>query len=90
MLCLGNYGEALKHYHNLLQEETADKNDWLNTGHTYLLIGNMPQAIEHYTRASELCKNHTELYYMFMKDLFLFTKAGLSKDDLVVLIDLFV
>lgn len=90
MLCLGNYGEALKHYHNLLQEETADKNDWLNTGHTYLLIGNMPQAIEHYTRASELCKNHTELYNMFMKDLSLFIKAGLSKDDLVVLIDLFV
>lgn len=89
-LCSGNYSEALKHYHQLLQEETTDKHDWLNAGHAYLLMGNMQQAIEHYTRVSELCKNHTEFYDLFMKDLYMFIKAGFSKDDLVVLIDLFV
>lgn len=90
LLCLGNYPEALKHYRLLLQEETADKHDWLNAGHAHLLMGNMPQAIEHYSRVSELCKNHTEFYNLFLEDLYMFIKAGVSKDDLVVLIDLFV
>lgn len=88
-LCTGKYDDALKHYQLLLQEN-PDKQDWLNTGHVYLIMGHIPQAIEHYKHASELCESHTEFCNLFKEDENLLLKSGITKEDLFVLSDLFV
>lgn len=82
------YDEALKYYQLLLQQPTAKADDFMNTGHVYLLSGNMQEALNHYRRAQSFFNSHGELVKAFMKDKEDLLHLGISEEELAIVLDL--
>ena len=89
-LCLGKLEEALRYYHLLIHEEQPSKQDWLNTGHIYMIAKDMPKAIEYYNKAQELCNDHSEFIELFKEDEELLQTSGISKEDMMITLDLLI
>ncbi len=64
----GKYEEAARMYDKLLALENPQANDWLNSGHVYLAMGNIPQALTHYRKAETACKSDEEFISQFLAD----------------------
>ena len=43
-------------------------NDWLNSGHVYLAMGNIPQALTHYRKAQAGCESEEDFIALFLAD----------------------
>ena len=55
----GKYKEALKYYQLLLEKPSSKAHDWMNAGHVYFVMHEIPLAIEHYQQAQSFEKSHT-------------------------------
>ena len=86
----GKYEEALKYYQLLLQQPSPKPHDWMNTGHVYLVMHQIPQAIEHYQKAQSFEKSHTDFIEKFNKDRKALLSQGITTEDLNILLDLLV
>lgn len=64
----GKYEDALRIYEKLLALEPPQANDWLNSGHVYLAMGNIPQALSHYRKAQAGCEPGEDFIALFLAD----------------------
>lgn len=64
----GQYDKALHFYQKLLQADSLQCSDYLNAGHIYTALGNIPQAIEHYRLAEKQCQTHQEFIKLYWAD----------------------
>lgn len=64
----GKYEDALRIYGKLLALEHPQVNDWLNSGHVYLAMGNIPQALSHYRKAQAGCESEEDFISLFLAD----------------------
>ena len=60
----------------------------MNTGHVYLLSGNMQEAINHYQKAQSFFNRHGDLVKAFMKDKADLLQLGISEEELSIVLDL--
>lgn len=85
----GKYQEALKYYTLLLEAEPKAQ-DWMNAGHVYLVLHQVPQAISHYKHAQEAEESHTAFVNKFNKDRLELKALGMSDEELNIVLDLLV
>jgi len=86
----GKHEEALKYYQMLLTQPSPKAHDWMNTGHVYFTMHQIPQAIEHYQRAQSFEKSHTAFIEKFSKDKKALLAVGLTEIDIQIMLDLLV
>ena len=86
----GKYEEALKYYRLLLAQPSPKAHDWMNTGHVYLAMHQVPQALEHYRQAESFEKNHSDFTEKFNKDKNALLAQGLTEEDIQIMLDLLV
>ena len=86
----GKHEEALRFYRQLLENPSPSAQDWMNTGHVYLVTRRIPQAKEHYLKAQEAEKSHSDFLEKFNQDKKTLLAQGLSEEDLSVMTDLLV
>ena len=84
----GKHEEALKYYQLLLAEPSPKAQDWMNAGHVYFVLHQVPQAIEHYLKAQSFEKSHTAFVEKFNKDKTALLALGLLEEDLQIMLDL--
>ena len=84
----GKYDEALKYYHLLLQGASPKTHDWMNAGHVYFVMRQVPQAIQHYQQAQSSEKSHSDFIEKFNKDRNVLLTLGLTEEDLQIILDL--
>lgn len=84
----GKYEEAVRMYDKLLALENPQANDWLNSGHVYLAMGNIPQALIHYRKAETACKSDEEFISQFLADKDALTAQGLSESQVYLMADI--
>lgn len=82
------YDEALKYYHLLLQQPSSKAEDWINTGHVYLLSGNIQEALVHYRKAQSFFNSHGDMVKTFMKDKNDLLLLGITQEDMAIVLDL--
>lgn len=82
------YEEALKYYYLIIEQSSPKAEDWLNVGHVHLVTGNIRQAIEAYRKAQPFFNSHGELVRTFMKDRKDLLQAGISEEELAIVLDL--
>lgn len=87
-LCIGKYDDAIKYYQLLVQESLPTAQDWLNAGHTYLVKGDLKQALEQYHKAHNLCEDHTAFIELFNLDKQQLISSGITEEDIYILLDL--
>lgn len=86
----GKQEEALKYYRLLLTQETPKAQDWMNAGHVYFAMRQIPQAIEHYQKAQSFEKNHSAFIEKFHNDMNTLQTLGLTKENIQIMLDLLV
>ena len=86
----GKYEEALKYYRMLLENPSAKPHDWMNTGHVYLVMQQMQEAIAHYLQAQAFEESHTAFLEKFNQDKNVLLEQGMNEEDLCILMDLLV
>lgn len=64
---IGEYTKAQENYNKIPKEEWA-LTDYLNMGHTYLVQGLLPHALESYYAAYEMVNSHQDFVDIFMHD----------------------
>ena len=64
----GEYKKALNFYQKLLHSASPQTNDYLNAGHVYTALKNIPQAIECYRKAEKQCSTHEEFIKLYLAD----------------------
>ena len=64
----GEYEKALNFYQKLLHSASPQTNDYLNAGHVYTALQNIPQAIECYRKAEKQCSTHEEFIKLYLAD----------------------
>ena len=84
----GKYDEALKYYHLLLEGASPKAHDWMNAGHVYFVMRQVPQAIQHYQQAQSSEKSHSDFIEKFNKDRNVLLTLGLTEEDLQIILDL--
>lgn len=84
------YEEALKYYQLLLAQPSPKAHDWMNTGHVYFAMRQVPQAIEFYQRAQSFEESHTAFVEKFNKDKKALLTLGLTEEDIQIMLDLLV
>ncbi len=84
----GKYKEAAKYYNMIIEQSSPKAEDWINAGHVELVTGNIRQAISAYQKAQAFFKSHGELVRTFMKDKEDLLQAGLSEEELSIVLDL--
>ena len=84
----GKYDEALKYYHLLLEGASPKAHDWMNAGHVYFVMRQVPQAIQHYQQAQSSEKSHSDFIEKFNKDRNVLLTLGLTDEDLQIILDL--
>lgn len=83
----GKYGDAQKYYDKLTAEPQPIKEDWLNAGHVYYLLGETPRAIECYRKAQAMCESHEEFIALFRQDKEVLLEQGLEETDIYIVTD---
>lgn len=83
------YDNALKYYKQLLESDAAQKQDWLNVGHVYIVQGLIPEAANYYSKAKELCKNYDDFMEMLTPDMEMLTQY-IDKESIMIALDLLV
>lgn len=84
----GKYKEALKYYQLLLEKPSSKAHDWMNAGHVYFVMHEIPLAIEHYQQAQSFEKSHTVFLEKFNKDKNALLSLGLMEEDIQIMLDL--
>ena len=84
----GKHEEALKYYRLLLDGSSPKANDWMNIGHVYFAMHQVPQAIQHYQQAQSSEKSHSNFIEKFNKDRNVLLTQGLTEEDLQIMLDL--
>ena len=84
----GKHEEALKYYRLLLDGSSPKANDWMNIGHVYFAMHQVPQAIQHYQQAQSSEKSHSDFIEKFNKDRNVLLTQGLTEEDLQIMLDL--
>ena len=84
----GKYKEALKYYQLLLEKPSSKAHDWMNAGHVYFVMHEIPLAIEHYQQAQSFEKSHTVFLEKFNKDKNALLSLGLMEEDIQIMFDL--
>ena len=82
------YKEALKYYQLLLEKPSSKAHDWMNAGHVYFVMHEIPLAIEHYQQAQSFEKSHTVFLEKFNKDKNALLSLGLMEEDIQIMLDL--
>lgn len=81
-LLTGKYEQAEKYYQKVLCAAPTPT-DWLNAGHTALLSGRLPQAVNRYLK----CLPAESPESFLNEDKAMLLKAGLTENDLAVITD---
>ncbi|MBE6276081.1 MAG: hypothetical protein E7096_07030 [Bacteroides sp.] len=89
-LLTGKYKEALKYYALLTAEPSVKAEDWINTGHIYLIQGNLPEACRNYQEAHEHFDSHTAFIQAFDNDRRVLQERGLSDEEIRIVLDLLI
>ena len=84
----GKNKEALKYYQLLLEKPSSKAHDWMNAGHVYFVMHEIPLAIEHYQQAQSFEKSHTVFLEKFNKDKNALLSLGLMEEDIQIMLDL--
>lgn len=84
----GQYEKALNFYQKLLQTASPQTSDFLNTGHVYTALGNIPQAIECYRMAEKQCKTHEEFIQLYLADKEALTEQHIPEETIYLMPDL--
>lgn len=84
----GKYKEALKYYQLLLEKPSSKAHDWMNAGHVFFVMHEIPLAIEHYQQAQSFEKSHTVFLEKFNKDKNALLSLGLMEEDIQIMLDL--
>ena len=84
------YDEATKYYVLLLDSPSPKAEDRMNAGHVCLVTGDVQSALEHYRKAHEQVKSHSDFIALFNEDKEVLLAQGLAEEDLDVMLDLLV
>lgn len=83
----GKHREAKKYYDLLIAEPKPTREDWMNAGHVYYLLGETEKAINFYRKAQSLCVDHEEFVNLYLADKNDLLKQGIDKVDIFILPD---
>lgn len=86
----GKHEEATKYYQMLTEQPDAKAQDWMNAAHVHLVNHRISLAIEHYRKAQESEKRHSDFITKFNKDRNALLAQGLSEEYLNIILDLLV
>ena len=81
------YEESLKYYGLLTQQTNAKAEDWMNTGHVHLVLGNTQEAYMHYRKAREYYTSHSKFIKDFQADHTILIAKGLTAEDILITLD---
>ena len=83
----GKHQEAKKYYDLLTAEPKPIREDWMNAGHVYYILGETEKAIEFYRKAQSMCVDHEEFVNLYLSDKDDLLKQGINKVDIFILPD---
>lgn len=83
----GKHQEAKKYYDLLTAEPKPIREDWMNAGHVYYILGETEKAIEFYRKAQSMCVDHDEFVNLYLSDKDDLLKQGINKVDIFILPD---
>ena len=86
----GKHEEATKYYQMLTEQSDVKAQDWMNAAHVHLANHRISLAIEHYRKAQEAEKRHSDFVNKFNKDRNTLLAQDLSEEDLNIMLDLLV
>ena len=86
----GKHEEALKYYQLLLEQPKAKAQDWMNAAHVHFVNRRIQTAIEHYRKAQEAEKSHSDFIGKFNNDRQTLLTLGLEEEELNIMLDLLV
>lgn len=80
----GNLGKSAE-YHNKIINAEPKSSDYLNAGHTQLLLGNFKEALNYYRLSSRDGKE--EFRKVYLEDLATLTSLGLDRTTALIMLD---
>lgn len=83
----GKHEQAMRYYNRLLAE-VPTSTDYLNTGHTAWVLGQLQQAVEYYAKAILTEGNRATFLEMFEKDKEFLLQKGIAEDDIPLVLDM--
>ena len=84
----GKYEDALRFYKKLLQIPEAQTSDWLNTGHIYTAMNQIPKAIECYRKVEKRTSSRDEFLKIYLNDKDALLEQGVTEENIYLIPDL--
>lgn len=84
----GKHAEALRFFEKLIQASDAQISDWLNTGHVYLAMHQIPKALECYRHAEKQAKTHDDFMKIYLADKDALLEQGVTEESVYLIPDL--
>ena len=76
---MDRYDKAIEMYNKILDKNDAIAEDWMNTGHVYLVNNDIKSAISFYKKAIELQDKKTSFYEIFSSDIKTLKNKGVDE-----------
>ncbi|MCF2550472.1 tetratricopeptide repeat protein [Bacteroides caecigallinarum] len=76
---MDRYDKAIEMYNKILDKNDAIAEDWINTGHVYLVNNDIKSAISFYKKAIELQDKKTSFYEIFSSDIKTLKNKGVDE-----------
>lgn len=76
---MDRYDDARDMYTKILEKKDATAEDWMNTGHVYLVNNDIKSAISFYKKAIELQDKKTSFYEIFSSDIKTLKNKGVDE-----------
>lgn len=76
---MDRYDKAIEMYNKILDKNDAISEDWMNTGHVYLVNNDIKSAISFYKKAIELQDKKTSFYEIFSSDIKTLKNKGVDE-----------
>lgn len=76
---MDRYDKAIEMYNKILDKNDAIAEDWMNTGHVYLVNNDIKSAISFYKKAIELQDKKSSFYEIFSSDIKTLKSKGVDE-----------
>lgn len=84
----GKHEDALRFFRELLQNPDTQTSDWLNAGHVYAAMNQIPEALECYREAEKRTATHDEFLKIYLADKEALLEQGITEENIYLIPDL--